>query len=214
MGTDVVLTRMRSRVSSLVCACLLALLLACQSGSSAGPLSSGVAQCPAKPYPVHGLFLPYFQAHRGAADLGCPITAAFIQHGLVVQYLAKARLEYHPSNPPRYRIQLGLLGEALGRREPPVPISRVPLVFDSAHRYYPQTGHTLIHPFLDFFDDHGGLDRFGYPLSETFLLRGMLAQDYQRARLTLEKGEIAIADWGREMLTDQTIRPPSPPPIQ
>lgn len=206
------LTRVPRVVSPLIHVCSLALLLACQSGSGASSLPSRVSHCLEEPYPVHRLFLPYFQLHRGAANLGCPITSAFIQHGLLVQYFTKVRLEYHPNSPPRYRIQLGLLGENLARREPPVSLDRVPLAFDPTQRYYPQTGHILAEPFLAFYDNQGGLDRFGYPLSEAYLFRGELAQDFQRARLMCHEREIAITDWGREMLTDQRVRPPSPPP--
>lgn len=149
---------------------------------------------------LQGPFLAYFQTRGGVESFGYPITEAFHQHGLVVQYFEKVRMEYHSQNPPRYRVQLGLLGETLSRREPPIPLSHAPLAFDYSRRYYPQTGHTLSQPFLAYYDAHGGLDRFGYPLSEPYRLHGPLVQDFQRARLIFRDGEMQIADWGRAFL--------------
>jgi hypothetical protein len=34
--------------------------------------------------------------------------------------------------------------------------------------YFPETGHTLRGKFLDYWQGHGGLDQFGYPLTEEF----------------------------------------------
>jgi len=33
-------------------------------------------------------------------------------------------------------------------------------------RYYERTGHSVGHGFLEYFDAHGGLEVFGYPLTE------------------------------------------------
>ena len=38
----------------------------------------------------------------------------------------------------------------------------------SNRRYYPETGHTLQHGFLEFWERNGGLPVFGYPLTEEF----------------------------------------------
>jgi len=195
-------------VTRMACAALLwlsaAMILVSCRGAQHMPVScEGGIYFPQTGYKVQEPFCTYFRTYGGVESFGYPITSAFLRHGLMVQYFEKARMEYHPENPPRYRIQLGLLGEALGRREPPIPSSCVPLAFDRSRRYYPQTGHTLPQPFLAFYDAHGGVDRFGYPLSEPYCPRDTLVQDFQRARLILRGDEIDIADWGRVLMRRQ-----------
>ncbi|MBV9119544.1 MAG: hypothetical protein JOZ39_02465, partial [Chloroflexi bacterium] len=41
-----------------------------------------------------------------------------------------------------------------------------PFKSTSDHVYFPQTGHSLSLGFLKFFNANGGLDAFGYPISE------------------------------------------------
>ncbi|MEA3345243.1 MAG: hypothetical protein U9Q78_03215 [Chloroflexota bacterium] len=188
------------------------MLGACHPGPHRVTRSEGAIYFPQTGHTVQGPFLVYFQAHGGSESFGYPITGEFLHHGLWVQYFEKARMEYHPENPPRYRVQLGLLGERLGRREPPIPPSYAPLALDRSRRYYPQTGHTLSQPFLAYYDARGDLDRFGYPLSEPYRLHGILVQDFQRARLILKNEEIQIADWGRAFLAQQP-HPQVPPPL-
>lgn len=157
---------------------------------------------------VDGPFCAYYQARGGVERFGYPLTEAFMEHGLLVQYFEQVRMEYHPENARRYRVQLGLLGDALGRREPPIPASRGPLAFNRACRLYAPTGHTLCEPFKRYYDAHGALDRFGYPISEPYRQRGVLVQDFQRGRLMLQDGDVRVADWGWLFVT-QGDREPS-----
>lgn len=188
--------RLKATCWGAICLAGMAILVACHPASQWVVASDDALYFPWTGHIVRGSFLAYFQAHGGVENFGYPITEEFPWHGLVVQYFEKVRMEYHPENPPRYRVQLGLLGEKLGRREPPIPSSQVPLAFDRSRRYYPQTGHMLARPFLAYYDAHGGLDRFGYPLSEPYRLQGTLVQDFQRARLISRDGKVQIADWG------------------
>jgi len=211
--------RMGSAVSLLRCtSCILPSVLflltaaGCRAALPVARPPRGTLCFPVTGHNVQGVFGAYLQAHGGVESFGYPTTEEFIQQGVVVQYFDKVRMEYHPEHPPRYRVQLGLLGEVLGRREPPIPSSSVPLIFDRSHRYYPQTGHTLAQPFLAYYDSDGGLDRFGYPLSEPYRFQGNLTQDFQRARLISRDGEMEIADWGRMFLSRSLTRPPPPPP--
>jgi hypothetical protein len=53
-------------------------------------------------------------------------------------------------------------------------------------RYFYKTGHRVCDPFREFFDTRGGLEIFGYPLSEQFndpAHGGLLVQYFQRARM-------------------------------
>jgi hypothetical protein len=56
-------------------------------------------------------FLNYFDAHGGLEILGYPITEFKLENGRYVQYLQRARMEWHPELPSDQRVQLGRLGE-------------------------------------------------------------------------------------------------------
>lgn len=131
---------------------------------------------------VSGNFLRYFEAMGGVESLGYPITEPFEQAGRLVQYFEYARLEDHPDNPGRPVVKLSMLGEQLGRRQPPLRPSRVPPSLDRNSRYYLHIGHAVSGDFLIYFDQHGGLDRFGFPIAEPLVVEGNLVQDFQRAR--------------------------------
>jgi hypothetical protein len=132
---------------------------------------------------VSANFWRYFEAMGGVDSLGYPITEPFEQEGRQVQYFEYARLEDHPDNPGGPTVKLSMLGERLGRRQPPLSPARVPPASERDSRYYPQMGHALSGDFLTYFDQHGGLDRFGFPIGEPLVVEGRLVQDFQRARL-------------------------------
>ncbi len=50
-------------------------------------------------------------------------------------------------------------------------------------RFYAETGYTLAAEFVDFFDSHGGVPVFGYPVSEARQENGYLVQWTERQRL-------------------------------
>jgi hypothetical protein len=52
-----------------------------------------------------------------------------------------------------------------------------------ASQYFPQTGHTVQGDFLRFFNTRGGLEIFGYPLTEVFIENGRQVQYFQKARM-------------------------------
>ncbi len=131
---------------------------------------------------VSGNFLRYFESMGGVESLGYPITEPFRQDGRQVQYFEYARLEDHPDNPGQPLVKLSMLGERRGRRQPPVSLARVPPSSDRNSRYYPQMGHAVSGDFLIYFDEHGGLSRFGFPIAEPLVFEGKLVQDFQRAR--------------------------------
>jgi hypothetical protein len=54
---------------------------------------------------------------------------------------------------------------------------------DSGGRFYPATGHTLAPQFLNFFDHHGDVPLFGYPIGEAHMEGGYLVQWTERQRL-------------------------------
>jgi peptidoglycan/xylan/chitin deacetylase (PgdA/CDA1 family) len=68
------------------------------------------------------------------------------------------------------------LGVMMNRTQPAVP----PL---PGVRYFPETGHNLGGAFLRHFVDAGGVDVFGYPISEEVAENGHTVQWFQNARL-------------------------------
>jgi hypothetical protein len=153
--------------------------------------------------PMSSDFLQFFNLHGRLEVFGPPISAEMFEDGVRVQYLRNVRLEWHPENPRPYRVQLGLLGELVGTRQPPLPQTQVPPANRLDQRYYPQTGHTIKAGFLSFFDQHGGLDLFGYPISEMGPAENnTVVQWFQRARLELHPdsagGQIVLAPLGEQ----------------
>ena len=144
---------------------------------------------------VSGEFLTYFDVHGGLEIFGYPISYPFVNdYGVLVQYFQNARMEYHALHPDPYKLQLVLLGDELGyRREPTRSTSLSP------HRqYFPETGHSVAYKFLDYFHDHGGIDIFGYPITEMYVENGQLVQHFQRLKLIwdLEMGRIKVGNLG------------------
>ncbi len=129
---------------------------------------------------VKGEFLVYFRKYGGLVIFGYPITEEFVDQGLLVQYFQKARMEWHPENPIPYKVQLGLLGEELRYRQPP---GTEPTPRSRRKFYFPETGHTVSYAFLDFFNENGGIDIFGYPITEMHYEDGQIVQYFQRLKL-------------------------------
>jgi len=133
---------------------------------------------------VSGEFLRFYDEHGGLAVFGYPLTREFRENGRLVQYFQRVRMESHPENPKPYRVQLGLLGDELGYRRHPIPESEVPLPNHPDRRHFPETGHTVAFGFLKFYNDNGGLDVFGYPITEWIIEpNGRIIQYFQRGKM-------------------------------
>jgi hypothetical protein len=146
------------------------------------PTPANVRYFPETGYNVQGAFLDYWNT-RGQLDIfGYPISGEFTEGGRTVQYFQRARMEWHPQNPDPWKVQLGLLGETLhGPAEPAVPNWVTP--WNPRARYFSMTGHIVTEGFLDFFDKHGGVDIFGYPITEAQMEGGFVVQWFQRAKM-------------------------------
>lgn len=193
-----------------------------------GPISGQtpvIRYFPETGHSVRGEFLAFFEAHGGLAFFGYPLTDEFTQDGRRVQYFQKVRMEWHPELPESYRVQLGLLGDELGYRRPPISAAEIPPANHPQRRYYPETGHTVSFAFLTYFDEHGGLDVFGYPITEFLIENGRIVQYFQRACLEWHPenphpykvqlgllGEVAINQKLAEKKLPPSILDPQPPP--
>ncbi len=169
---------------------------------------------------VRGDFLDFFDAQGGLKVFGYPITEEFSLGGRTVQYFQRARFEWHPENPAPYQVQLGLLGQELGKGMPPG--SRMDTNF--SQRYFPETGHTVAFAFLTFFDANGGLTNFGYPITDFLQENGRIVQYFQRAKFEwypelLPEQRVQLGDLGsihfdalvQQGLVSAALRQPAPP---
>lgn len=157
-------------------------------------------QEPAPPYPAgdpsdqiyfprtahraEGPFADYYRTHGGLRIFGYAQTERFFdeQLGLWVQYFDNVRMEWHPENDEPYRVQLAPLGEILGHGTAPIPRD-LALIGNPLRRHFPETGHVVSYAFLLFYDQYGGADIFGDPISEPQLENESIVQYFQRARM-------------------------------
>ncbi len=132
----------------------------------------------------HG-FLKYWETFGGLATFGYPISEEFQENGVTVQYFQRARFEWHPgAAPQRFDVLLGLLGRELtAARSNETPFKPITASTDANCTFYAQTGHRLCFGFRAYWQAHGGLAIFGFPISEEFQENGVTVQYFERQRL-------------------------------
>ena len=119
---------------------------------------------------VAGHLLDYWERGGGLAVFGYPVSEQRIETiegswSGPVQWFERDRLEDHASQ------GLGVLAGRLGARALELqarPWQSLPLPADrpAGCRAFPETGHTICGLFLRYWERNGGLERFGYPISE------------------------------------------------
>ena len=142
---------------------------------------------------VEGVFLTHFESRGGIGRFGFPRTEATVENGLRVQWFERGRMEHHPQHAGTpYEVQLTLLGDTLTTALRPFPTAPVPCGTTPNCRYFPETQHIVHGAFLEYFENNGGLEAFGYPISELFRDfnddgsgRAYTMQWFQRARMEL-----------------------------
>lgn len=116
-------------------------------------------------------FLDYWNKYGGLAIFGYPLSPELTENGLTVQYFERAKLEYHPENAGTdWEIEGELVGRTVtqGRQNEPAFQPLAGGSSDSNCNFYPETGHRLCFGFKSYWQQHGGLWMFGYPISEEF----------------------------------------------
>lgn len=130
-------------------------------------------------------FLNTWRTQGGLSIFGYPLSEAIEDDGRIVQYFERSRFEYHPefSGTP-HEVLLTLLGNELVRgRTWETPFQRLERGESQPGRnYYPETGHYLVYGFKEYWESHGGLAIFGFPISEEFTENGRTVQYFERAR--------------------------------
>lgn len=168
-----------------------------------------------------GDFLTTFQRY-GLSRMGYPIEDERARNGRAIQYFERVRMEQSPELVGTGRgVALGLLGLELtqGRTFTKSP----PFTSTATNIYVKETGHSLSKLFLSYWKKNGGLDLFGYPISETILEDGRTVQWFERARFEyfpelIKAGRpVQLTLLGnraldKERRANQPQNPASPPP--
>jgi hypothetical protein len=108
-------------------------------------------------------FLSYWQQNGGLALFGYPISDLLQKADsatgevYIAQYFERARFEQHHSL--GNQVILGRLGALV---HPPGAAVQP----KAGYQFFPETGHNVSPTFLKYWNDHGGLAVFGYPITE------------------------------------------------
>jgi hypothetical protein len=144
-----------------------------------------------------GVFRSFWETRGGLARFGYPLTEELVEpepgsgRPRTVQYFERVRFEHFPelSGTP-YEVQLTRLGDAALQRQ---NLDWRSLPSDPAEspdcRRFPETGRRLCPPFLSAWEQAGGLDLVGLPLTEAFPTtdaatgKALTVQYFERARI-------------------------------
>lgn len=112
-------------------------------------------------------------------------------------------------------IALGLLSTAASGSTAAAAAAN-PLGGTASVVYFPQTGHHIQGAFLNYWLDNGGLNIFGYPLTEEFGQNGLVVQYFQRARFELHKtssgSQVLLGLLGNQITNNKSTGPFTPFP--
>lgn len=125
---------------------------------------------------LQGAFRAYWENNGGLSRFGYPVTEELIEpdagsgHARVVQYFERTRFEYFPelADTP-FTVQTGRLGVILLEQHG-VDWLSLPRVTEAPEEciLFEDTGHSLCPPFREAWEQNGGLELIGYPLTEPF----------------------------------------------
>lgn len=190
--------------------CLLALLLGLAGWRTAGA-QRNERYFPETGHIVTGEFLAFYESVDDPLLLyGAPITDAFVDpiYGRLMQYFQKARFELYPDQPAELRVKLS----PLGKYTHPIGLPRVLPASSVGCQTFTETDASfqVCYAFLDFFNAHGGVSQFGYPISGMEIQDGRVVQTFQKARFEwrpeLTSGKrVQLAELGRIYFDQQAL---------
>ena len=162
-------------------------------------------------YSIASEFRAIYGRFGGEASLGLPISLPIYLGDSLVQYFGCGRLDLTGRSEvmPLGSVELTELGVLLGaatRQDLNTtfePIDYLPQSEDVA--YFASSGHTLGSEFKEFWYEHGGLERFGPPISNAVAKKGHIEQWFTKARLEYAGDQVGsslirIANIGHEFL--------------
>lgn len=164
-------------------------------------------------------FLSPFQARGGPQIFGPPITEAFQEGGRLVQYFEGARWECTGRGDDPCEARLSPLGELSGHQAPRVAQVPESMIRDGLCRYFPETGHNVCFSFLTFYDQNGGLELLGPPISELSVQSGVIAQYFRHARIEWQmygpaSAAMKLGSLGREHFVASGLDPSLLTPVE
>lgn len=151
-------------------------------------------------------FRQFYERHGGRVVFGFPVSEVFIEEHRPVQYFAQAKLAWHAD---QTRVQMAPLGRWAAQGREHLPAFQPAGTAVAGGLFLPQSGHSVREPFLPFWQAHGGVDVFGYPISEAFEEHAVpsgqtrTVQYFERARLEWHPGAaqpVQVSDLGRRHL--------------
>ncbi len=180
-----------------------------------------------------GKFLEYWNTHGGLAQHGFPLTDEISEQSDIdhksysVQYLERSIFEFHPENQPPYDVLLSLLGRMEYKKQWPGPYYPIQSTSTANPLSFVETGKTLGGKFRTYWEEHGGLAQFGYPVTNEFEERSLLdsemytVQYFERAVFELHPenqppNDVLLSQLGRfryDMRYGNAGNRPSPTPI-
>jgi hypothetical protein len=189
------------------------------------PISMEPRYFPETGHYISGRFRQYWEEYGGLTTFGLPLTRPFDDllpgnQTRTVQYFERARFEYDQGRAQPYDVQLTLIGtEITAARRSEGPFLPAAPLATAGTGYAAATQHNLGGTFRHWWEDNGGLARFGYPLSEEF--REVSASDgqeytvqyFERARFEYHPehagtiNEVQLGQLGRERLARDGVDP-------
>jgi hypothetical protein len=135
-------------------------------------------------------FLDFWEQYGGLMAFGYPISGELQEDGRTVQYLERMKFEYHPE---AAGTAWAVMGELMGRvitvgRDTEPSFVSIADPHDASCNYYAETGHTLCRGFKSYWEQHGGLWMYGFPISQELQERNpdtgeiYTVQYFERAR--------------------------------
>ncbi len=151
---------------------LLTLLLLAPLAALPTPASAQSERCfDETNYCISGNIRAYWEAEGGLPVFGYPISDVYVDtvEGWTgpIQWFERDRLEDHSADGQ------GVLAGRLGARllelkgTPWEEFDKVPNA-PVGCQFFAQTGHSVCEPFLSYWLNNGGLERFGYPITESY----------------------------------------------
>ena len=126
---------------------------------------------------VNNEFLRYWTGHGALAQQGYPLSERFLEKSDLdgktypVQYFERAVFEYHFDSPdPNFEVLLAQLGtyRYQAKYGAPGAPGQVPNQAPGHSKFFPETKHWVGGGFWDYWQQHGGLEQQGYPISDEF----------------------------------------------
>lgn len=180
-------------------ACLIAICIALSAATVARAETSSPITClyfSNTGHNVQGALAQFYLARNGFKNFGDPLTEAFFEDKVLVQYFRNARLDYHPENPEPFRVQVGLLGYIYNQSDSRLPSPLIPALEDPNFFYFPATGLTVGFGIKKYYANNFGYEVLGYPLTLVRNEGNNFVQYFQRG----------VVEWSGTDLTANTVR--------